>query len=45
MKTPYEKRRKLGFAAYLKGKHKNAYRIYYISLILFIILISTILKV
>lgn len=44
MKTPYEKRYKYGLADYLKGKHKNAYRVYYISLILFVILISTILN-
>lgn len=45
MKSLYEKRRKYGLADYLKGKKAASYRVYYISLILFIILISTILKV
>lgn len=44
MKSPYEKRRKLGLSAYLKGKQRNQYRVYYISLILFIIFISTLLN-
>lgn len=44
MKSLYEKRYKYGLTDYLKGKHKNTYRVYYISLILFVILISTILN-
>lgn len=45
MKSLYEKRYKYGLADYLKGKHKNKYRFYYISLILLIILVSTLSQI
>lgn len=45
MKSLYEKRYKYGMADYLKGKNKNKYRFYYISLILFIILVSSLTQI
>lgn len=45
MKSLYEKRYKYGLADYLKGKHKNKYRFYYISLILIIILVGSLFQI
>ena len=44
MKSLYEKRYKLGFTNYVKGKNKNKYRMYYIILILSMILLSSIIQ-
>lgn len=45
MKSLYEKRYKYSLAEYLKGKNKNKYRFYYISLILLIILASSLTQI